>query len=139
MTNRIKAAHSSRVEKPNGATQARSLPSTKFGRPCIRKDGTVDLSTVRWSSVVFHEPEMVVGWVSFLHQRNCVKIRPLLHAVVSVLSTFKSEFSPSRTRMTPLRIKLFKTQLPCVLMDILLEPDMFSSEETFKVCIVSRT
>ena len=124
--NKVNTTRPRRAEKLK-AGQAR-MPPTKFGRPVIRKDGAADLSTMRWASVAQHETEKVVDWVHFLHQHNHVGIRLLLRAVFLVLGTF------SRTEATPPHILPLKTRLPCALMEILSEPDMFSSEASFKVC-----
>ena len=102
------------------------MPSTRFGRSRIRN--AADLALVDWPSVVLHEAKNVADWVRFLHQHHATSmLSPLLYAIMEGLPPIGA------TRPNPSWLAFAETELLCLLMDIVCEPDMFN-DDTLKVC-----
>ncbi|TCD66121.1 hypothetical protein EIP91_001730 [Steccherinum ochraceum] len=96
-------------------------PPTLFGERLLN-DNSEDILTVKWPLVAAHEPKRIVEWIVYLHRRQHDWIKMLLPIMDGILAT------PSQR---PRQWKVWAaTKLPCILMDILLEEDMFAEDES---------
>lgn len=101
------------------------IPFTQFGQQ--KGDGTVDIKSIVWREVALYEPGNVVQWILYLHRHQHLESNLLILAVINILGL---------GAVYPLQWVIYaETRLPCILMDIFLEPDMFSDQAgAFKAC-----
>ncbi|TCD66138.1 hypothetical protein EIP91_001747, partial [Steccherinum ochraceum] len=92
-------------------------------------------SSVDWQLVVAREPENVSRWISYLHIHQMHDLTPALVALTTSYDGIRPGTGPTQWHA------YVRTHLPCVLMDIILEEDMFSRNESFKTsygCLILR-
>ena len=117
------------LKKPTADEQ----PSTRFGKLTILEDGAC-VSNVNWTQVVLYEPERVAEWLLYLHRHELKIIDDFIKVVDDSLPT-PEDLEDEKVLNSPQWKAYIETQLSCVVMDILLEPGMFSEDpSTFKVC-----
>ncbi|TCD60012.1 hypothetical protein EIP91_010911, partial [Steccherinum ochraceum] len=107
------------LEKPS--------PGTRFARE-YDAEGNPKLNTIDWEKLSVHEPDRVAAWILYLHKNECtceaLAFLPILYKTMN--------YGGSRP---PQWAAFSKAALPCVLMDIACEDDMFqerSCDEAFK-------
>ncbi|TCD66127.1 hypothetical protein EIP91_001736 [Steccherinum ochraceum] len=100
-------------------------PATRFGQ---RAGG---ISSMQWLMVVAHEPRKVVPWIHYLQRR---RENESLQALISSLARLMDQYHGVNGERPPQWLALAETKLPCVLMDIVTAPGMFSpdDEDPFK-------
>ncbi|TCD65185.1 hypothetical protein EIP91_003007 [Steccherinum ochraceum] len=100
---------------------AEGAPPTRFAD---RLQRDIDpIGRVSWSLVVSEEPEKVAAWLLYLHRRE--------HRIVYELAVVLTDVLKSVTRKEhPQQCKIWaQTRLACVVMDLVMEPGMFSDDE----------
>ncbi|KAH8094466.1 hypothetical protein BXZ70DRAFT_947572 [Cristinia sonorae] len=97
----------------------RGLPRTRYGR--LDGDRNVILTSVDWLKVVTKEHEYVGDWIYHLHRKRHPIVEHLLHVMLTTICAAAASGSISQSRWRPYDA----AHLPCVLMDILCEPDLF--------------
>ncbi|TCD61170.1 hypothetical protein EIP91_008832 [Steccherinum ochraceum] len=96
-------------------------PRTRFGSLGVGGSGNC---TIQWEQVVAQEPQNVVAWIQHLHQRQHPEAWQLMGHVFSILNSWSRP---------PQWHAFSETLLPCVLMDIVTDPAMFTPQRvTFK-------
>jgi len=103
-------------------------PATQFGWTTDTTLG-VDISTVDWERIAKEEPDNVGQWILHLHRHEYPEVRQLLRLLAH---------TSTRQHIWPYEVPLVwdsfeRSGVPCILMQIVLEKDMFSEEpNTFK-------
>ncbi|THH26585.1 hypothetical protein EUX98_g7603 [Antrodiella citrinella] len=108
-----------------------STPSTRFGKVVDVQDG-VDSSSVDWKLVTRREPDKVCQWMHYLHRRAHPQVRVLLRELLSQQPhTAHGQYSLQNSGW----FFLMRSDLPCILMDIVSEPGMFSDRDDAFKCV----
>ena len=99
------------------------VPQSRF----ITYLGEPILSHANWDMIATHEPDKVVQWVLYLHQREDEHLTEMLIALSKALDYGLSRTEPWK--------EYAKTGVPHVLLDIIFEPDFLEdNNDSFKVC-----
>lgn len=85
--------------------------------------GVVDLSTIAWDQVALLEPEHVVEWLYYLHRHQSGS---QVLALLTALSPGLGNYTNADTSQWEIYAQ---TGLSHAILDILIEPDMFSCED----------
>ncbi|TCD59849.1 hypothetical protein EIP91_011323 [Steccherinum ochraceum] len=99
-------------------------PPTRFAGVAMNGEHSTD--AIDWRLVIAHEPRMVKDWMIYLHAHEDDRVVDLLNTLAETLP---------QEQLLRLRPVWAETQLSCVLIDILLGPDMNwedSDPELFK-------
>ncbi|TCD67068.1 hypothetical protein EIP91_000581 [Steccherinum ochraceum] len=106
-----------------GNTVYVNMPPTRYATR-YHPDGRADVTSVDWEQVVNFEPTHTVEWIQYLHAAGLPEIRALLSCLATLIDrNGKVEPGP------PMQWDAYaEAQLPCVLLDIASEPDMFQHD-----------
>ncbi|TCD68668.1 hypothetical protein EIP91_010190 [Steccherinum ochraceum] len=122
-----------RIEKiMPAAAFAGDLPGTQLGN-----DGRQQSAT-DWKRVALLQPQNNARWLLYLHQNEKLGVYDLIAGIDSVMDDLSrpgppSRLSPSKHTSLQLWNMYAQSRFPCVVMDILIGPDMFcESESAFK-------
>lgn len=113
-----------------------TAPRTRFGRlasghAARPSPGAAVASTntsIDWARVVLDEPSQITKWILYLHKRQHPEASNLFAALQTVLeSEIQSIKNRSTYRERSCQWSAYRdANLPCVLIDLLLEPGLFS-------------
>lgn len=126
------------VDSPGGGgpyiTPAYPPPRTQHAQQYDRT-GSAVVTTVDWAKVVVQEPHTVVQWFIYLHHNAHPEALRFLYELGEVLD-ITDRFGRLRRPRPAVWTEYARQKLPCILMEVLCDPNMFSEDITvFKVCI----
>lgn len=97
-------------------------------------DGTPLTSTGNWGMVVLHEAVHVGSWILYMHRRQSPDVRALLTTIIEMLTPRTQGHFDEETGTA--WFKLAEMRVPNVILEILCEPQMFSTKEASVFIVV---
>ncbi|TCD67818.1 hypothetical protein EIP91_011880 [Steccherinum ochraceum] len=111
---------------PVNAIHVEAPPPTQYATR-YHRDGRAEVTSVDWWRVINLEPTQVAQWVQFLHTTGC----PEVYELLKCLSNFLNRDHKLESGGEPTQWYAYvETQLPCILVDMVSEPDMFQDDPT---------
>ena len=111
------------ADSDEGSSHSEDLLHPPASRFVTCTDGLPDTESAQWSQVMIEEPKHVADWLYYLHH---TEDEAFLDLITVLLQNIVKATHNEEPLCWP---ALVKTNLPTVLMNILLDPEMFSQEE----------